>query len=231
MSISKIVPANRTQQVVAQLTQSILNGEIEKGSHLPPERELAEQMGVSRTVVREGTKILHSSGLVTVRHGTGTVVNGLTTEPVRQVLSHALSGEKDRLEQLLEARLGLEVKIASLAAERATPEEIGRMNALLEEFENNMADLPECARLDVAFHEALARSTRNPIFLVMLEPLTDLLKDTRLRSLSLSHPRVALGHHREILQAVTKKQSQRAAQAMEHHLSTAIAELRENRHQ
>jgi DNA-binding FadR family transcriptional regulator len=207
------------------LTRSILRGEIKKGSLLPPERELAEQMGVSRTVVREGTKILQSHGLVTVRQGSGTMVNGLTTAPVKQVLEHALSADGDSYEKLLEARLGLEVQIAALAADRATGAEMALMESLIGEFEVQQADLKACARLDVAFHEALARATKNPIYLVMLEPLSDLMAASRLRSLSQSHPSVALVHHRAILAEVIKRRPQPAARAMQRHIEQAMAEF------
>lgn len=229
MSISKIAPSNRTEQVVEQLTHSILTGELKKGSLLPPERELAEQMGVSRTVVREGTKILQSHGLVTVRQGSGTVVNGLTTAPVRQVLEHALLADSGSYEKLLEARLGLEVQIAALAAERATVEEIVLMQSLIAEFEEHQTDLKACARLDVAFHEALARAAKNPIFMVMLEPLSELMTASRLRGLSQSHPSVALHHHREILEAVAERQAEAASRAMQRHLEVAMAELQEQK--
>jgi GntR family transcriptional repressor for pyruvate dehydrogenase complex len=113
MTLTSLNAASRTEQVVSQLTQAILSGDIAQGSLLPPERELAERLGVSRNVVREATKILKSRGLLDIRQGIGTIVKSVTSEPVQEMFNNALHGHDDALTQLTEVRLVLEVQIAA----------------------------------------------------------------------------------------------------------------------
>lgn len=89
------------------------------GGLLPAERELAERLGIGRPAVREAIRVIEHRGLVTVRHGVGTTVTGVTARPVRETYRRALIDGKDRARHLLEARLAIEVETAALAAKRA----------------------------------------------------------------------------------------------------------------
>lgn len=228
MIITRAAPANRTEYVVEQLTAAILGGEVALDQPLPPERLLAEQFGVSRNVVREAAKILQSRGLVTVRQGIGTIVQGLTTEPMQRVISQGLVGRGDPLLKLLEVRLTLEAEIVALAASRRTRTDLNQMEKRLASFEVAMAeqDLFECARLDVAFHEALARATKNEVFVLMLDSLSGLLLESRKRALQNSTLELAARHHRAIYAAVVAKDARDAAAQMRLHLNTSLQETR-----
>ena len=231
MQIQKMPSANRTEWVVDKLTQFILSGEAPREQALPPERSLAEQFGVSRNVVREATKILQSRGLVDVRQGVGTIVQGLTVEPVQRVIAHALEGRVDPLLKLLEVRLTLEVQTAELAAQRRTAADIEAMETLLTAFEGLIpADGPQtdfieaCARIDVDFHQRVAKATQNEVFVLMLDSMSGLLLENRQRALSNSRLEVAAGHHRAIFAAIAKGDAVAAAREMRHHLETSRQE-------
>lgn len=223
-SASRLDSTSLTSRVVEQLTRAILGGQLAAQSLLPPERQLAEELGVSRNVVREATKILQSNGLVSIRQGIGTIVRGLSAEPVTQVLSRALDGQPDGLLKLIEVRLPLEVEIAGLAAERRTEADLQAMTELVDAFDASLEDLDECARLDVAFHAALARATQNPVFPLMLESFAELLLENRRQALKNSQTTVAAGHHRAILEAVAAREVQEARSGMRLHLETSRAE-------
>lgn len=222
---------NRTTRVVDHLTHAIVSQEIAANVLLPPERKLAESLGVSRNVVREATKILQSRGLVTIRQGSGTLVNGITSEPVRQVMHQALDNQEDTLPKLLEVRLVLEVEIARLTAQRRTKEDLNQLRALLDEFALNLEDLPRCAQLDVAFHQSLAKATHNPLFALMLEPLVNLLQESRLQSLQDATTLVSHRHHEKIYQAVEKRQPSKASHLMREHLGNPMTRLSHQHHE
>lgn len=219
-SLQPLGSANRVTAVVEQLTQAVLSGEMETGSLLPPERDLAEHLGVSRNVVREATKILQSRGLLSIKQGLGTIVSGVTSEPVQRVFSDALHGHEQEaaLLHLTEVRLSLEVKIAELAASRATPQNIETLRDLITQLDGSLEDVERYADLDVAFHYELALSTQNPLFGVMLESASSLLRESRAHSLAQVSPAVSQQAHRAIFAAVEGGDTGLAAQEMLKHL-------------
>lgn len=223
MPLTRLPAANRTATVVDQLSAAILGGDVPVGQPLPPERQLAEQLGVSRNVLREATKILQSRGLVAVRQGVGTIVLGLSSEPVQRVLSSALERCEDPLLQLIEVRLSLEVETAGLAAQRRTSADLDQMEDLLQRFEAAMDQnaLEECAALDVAFHQAVARATRNEVFVLMLDSVSGLLLENRKRALRNSRLEIAADHHRAIYKAIKAGSADSAAAQMRRHLETS----------
>lgn len=213
--------ANRVDAVVGRLTQVVLNGELKPGSLLPPERDMAEHLGVSRNVVREATKIMQSRGLLTVKQGLGTVVNGVTSAPMQQMFSHALHGNEEALLHLTEVRLSLEVQIAALAAERAASGNVARLQELLDAMASSLTNNERYADLDVEFHLELARATQNPLFVLMLESVATMLHQSRELALATAPApaaETAQQAHKRIFKAVTAKDAQAAAAAMSSHL-------------
>src|SRR6202790_3776293 len=116
----KIVRSSRLyEQIVQQVEESIHKGAIKPGDQLPPERELAQQFGVSRTAVREAVKALHEKGLVEAYSGRGTFITDGTTEAVRQSINLMMRFDQtEGSENLAEVRQILEPEIAALAATR-----------------------------------------------------------------------------------------------------------------
>jgi GntR family transcriptional repressor for pyruvate dehydrogenase complex len=219
-SLQPLGSPNRVTAVVEQLTQAVLSGEMETGSLLPPERDLAEHLGVSRNVVREATKILQSRGLLSIKQGLGTIVSGVTSEPMQRVFSDTLHGHDKgaALLHLTEVRLSLEVKIAELAALRATSQNIDTLRGLIAQLDESLEDVERYATLDVAFHYELALSTQNPLFGVMLESAATLLHESRARALMKETPARSQRSHRAIFAAVEARDDRRAAQEMLSHL-------------
>lgn len=173
---------SQMQEIVGQFTNLILDGELKRGELLPPERDLAVQLGVSRTVVREATKSLQSEGLVAIRHGVGIVVTGANSEPVQRVFNHALHGEADALPKLYEVRMAIELETVALAAQRRTEADLDKLRALCEEMDAR-AGKPrqhdKLVELDMAYHSAIAAATQNNVFIIVLEAATTLLLPER----------------------------------------------------
>ncbi len=204
----------------------VVSSGLSPGERLPPERVLVERLGVSRTVVREALNLLEARGLISIEHGRGAVVSGGDTGAVRDTLGLLLRVKPKTLWELLEMRVILEVEVAGLAAERATPGDVEAMRVPLQRM-RDLIETPEgYVDADVEFHAVLARSARNAVLLTMLEPVVDLLRASR--RVSTSRPGSAfraLGEHEEILHRVEAGDAEGARQEMRAHLENTAKDI------
>jgi GntR family transcriptional regulator, transcriptional repressor for pyruvate dehydrogenase complex len=210
-----------------QLLEMVVSGGLEPGERLPPERELCERLGVSRTVVREALNLLEARGLISIEHGRGAVVSGGNTDAVRDALGLILRVRPKVLWELLEMRAILEVGISGLAAGRATKEDTDAMRVQLERMAAAI-DAPEgYVDADVEFHALLARAARNGVLLTMLEPIVDLLRVSRRVSASRRPGSAlrALGEHEEILRRVEAGDAEGARREMRAHLANTVKDI------
>lgn len=220
-----------SNRVAKRLEELIISGVLKSEEMLPSERELGEMFGVSRTVVREAIHNLAARDLVEIRAGSGSYVMGPTTKSVSEALSLLLrSRTKDFLvDDLHEVRRVLETEIAGLAADRATEEDVKTLEANLRRLAdaNDAQDHETCANLDVEFHRGLAVGTQNPLFLILLDSLDDLL--LAIRRIALQDPATfqkATYHHREILEKVKGGDPLGARTAMSAHLDQSEDTMR-----
>ena len=134
----KVIQTSRLyEQIVQQIEESILKGELSEGSQLPAERDLAKQFGVSRTAVREAIKALQEKGLVDAFPGRGTFVTNGTSNSMRRSLDRIIkSGDPDGWAYLVEVREILEPEIAALAAIRADDQDLAAMQEALDVMDN-----------------------------------------------------------------------------------------------
>ena len=210
------------------LLEMILSGEYQAGDRLPPERILVEQIGVSRTVVREALNLLEAKGLIRIEHGRGAVVSADGAHALHKNLSFLLRMQPGTLWELMEMRKALEVEVAGLAAERATAEDIATMRAKLDRMRENI-DAPEgYVHADVGFHEMLTRSARNRVLLMMMEPIVDLLlASRRMTGSKEANAKRALRAHEAILKRVEAKDVEGARTEMRKHMITTEHDMRE----
>lgn len=178
-----IEPLEREQRLYERVTDKVLtlikNDTWRPGDRLPPERELADAFGVSRTVVREAIKVLEARGVLATVTGSGVYVR----PPDSGVVSRSLQTYIQLLDQddmylgLIEIRRVLEVEIAALAAERATPQQRQELDQLGRQMRQNAASAPTLAELDLQLHLLLADATQNQLFRVLLSPLIEQLRE------------------------------------------------------
>jgi GntR family transcriptional repressor for pyruvate dehydrogenase complex len=214
------------EQVADRIQGLVIDESLRPGDRLPGERDLAERVGVSRTVVREAIHLLRVRGLVEVRPGSGTYIRELSLNdaaaPIGLLLK--LRQVSDRYADLHEIRGTLEVDIASLAAERATDEDIAALEAAIEGMAAHPKDADQFTRYDLAFHEALAAATQNDLYSVLLTPITDLLLEFRLAAYghdAQGSIEGALTYHGQILNRIKARDPKGARQAMRDHLRQA----------
>jgi GntR family transcriptional repressor for pyruvate dehydrogenase complex len=217
-------------RVTRQIEHLIIEGHLQLDDRLPPERELARQFGVSRTVVREAVRALVAKGLLEVRPGSGTMVRSPTAETITQSMTLFLRAGKPELdyEKVLEVRRVLEVEIAGLAAERRTAKDLEEMEEILHEASEIQDDRDRFAKSDVDFHAALARATHNELFSLLLDSVVDIMIKVRQMGFDVpGMPVRALKHHRAILEQVKASDPQRARQAMREHLIESEETIRQ----
>jgi GntR family transcriptional repressor for pyruvate dehydrogenase complex len=217
--------ASLSDKVVGQLTEAIMSRQLVPGQRLPSERELGEQFGVSRTVIREAIRSLAARGLVNVTSGRGIEVGQIDSGDVTTSMRLFVRGHNNlHYGKVHEVRTAVEVQTAGLAAVRATPEDVGRLRQLCDAFQESIAagDLAKASELDFQFHQELARASGNELLVAMLDSISDVLREVR--NQAMVHPGVAeagLKAHRWILECISAGDPESARRAMEKHLAEA----------
>ena len=217
----KVVQASRLyEQIVEQIEQYVLKGDLKPGDQLPAERELAEQFGVSRTAVREAVKALREKGLVEAYPGKGTFITNGSSNPMRQSLDRMLrSTPLDGTANLVEVREILEPEIAALAAIRATEETLTSLREAVAVMDAARHDPDAFIEADLDFHLELAEAASNPLILSLIDSIVGVLREQRIRTFNVEGgPERGQYHHKKILEAVEHKDPQRAREAMRAHL-------------
>jgi GntR family transcriptional repressor for pyruvate dehydrogenase complex len=225
MKIPPIQRGDTVQQIVLALKELILGGDLEPGTPLPSERELSERLEVSRFSLREALRVTQAQGLIEIRQGRRPRVAVPSAAPAAEVIALSLKRSRNTLLDLVVARQGLETQAARVAARRISEQALQSLERTIRVIESHPSDLGNCVEQDLAFHEILVTSTDNPVFRIMLAPLTELLRQSRKRTIRRGIDRVILGHG-EILAALRKRDPEAAAQAMYRHLEMAEEDLR-----
>lgn len=207
------------ENIVQQVKSLIAEGKLRVGDQLPPERELSESFQVSRASVREAIRALELIGLVQSRPGNGTFISAPRMEALIEPLATFLLHQKDRLLELLEVRDVIEPQMAYLAAKRATPEDIQKLEGILKEQEAQVALRETAMEADTAFHHALAEAAKNGVLLRLVGGIVDLLAESREKALQTrGRPQSSLAMHREVLAAVKAGDARGAGRAMRRHI-------------
>jgi GntR family transcriptional regulator, transcriptional repressor for pyruvate dehydrogenase complex len=208
------------EQIVEQIEQSILQGQLKPGDQLPSERELAQAFGVSRTAVREAVKALREKGLVEAYSGKGTFVTNGTSQAIKQSLDLMMRiGQPGNLAQLEEVREILEPDIAALAATRAEDQHLATMREAVAVMDRSQQHPNAYIEADLDFHLSLAEAVDNPIILSLLDSIVGLLREQRMKIFSVEGgPARGQYHHKRILAAVEQRNADAARDAMREHL-------------
>ncbi len=209
------------EQVAEQITAWIADNGLAAGDRLPPERELASRLGVSRATLSQALVALEVIGVVAVRHGDGTVLTGLPhvkgqgqTRIVDAIRAHA-----DRLPEVIETRDALETKIAALAAVRRTDEDMARIDDALAAMEADVEAGGRGVEGDERFHGAVTAAAHSLLLARLMDEIGDLIRETRIESLSQpDRPRNSLAGHRSIAEAIRAGDADAAAAAMHEHV-------------
>jgi len=211
-----------TMQVVEHVRSLIAKGEVRPGDRLPPERELARKLKISRSSLRAGIGFLSAMGVLKSRHGAGTFVS--SGPPALDSSSLSVLGALHGFLpwQMFEARLVIESSVAALAAERATDEHIAELAEEVAEMYAALTDPQEYLIHDVRFHRTIARASGNPILGALMETITANLYEYRSKTVQNAQDlKESAEMHREIYRAIRSHNPAQARLTMEQHLKLA----------
>lgn len=226
MNARTSAPSNRLATAGNDLTSSLLalfkrliaDKVLSPGDRLPPERELAEMLGVSRSSLRQALKVLESMGVISQRVGSGTRLNPAAASILARPLEFLILLDGITFQELMEARLIVEPKLAARAAERASAEDQQALEQAITRMEASAADAHQFVASDLEFHQAVYRAAGNRVctmlFTVVHQSLEELIGFTS----SLVEPEHTIRFHRRILAAIGRGNPEAARLRMREHL-------------
>lgn len=222
MSATPTLSVRSRDDLAELLGRRIADGELSPGDLLPSERILAEQFGLSRSMVREALRTLAERRLIEVVPGRGSIVRAATIADAVERLIEIFDHSRVTPRSLIEARSMIETTAAALAAERASDDEI----AAIWRAQRRCAQadsLLERVRWDLAFHLAIVRAARNPLVETMFHAIQPYIVELLFRSLTDAEvTRKGLAFHERIVDALVRHDAPAAAQEMAEHLTLGI---------
>ena len=214
--ISRVSRPRLYEQLVEQIMDYIEPAQMGPGDTLPPERELAERLGVSRATLAQALVALEVLGVIDVQHGTGAV---LVYRPNVPSVIKGLREHRSRLPEIVEARSTLEVKLAELAAARRSETDMKAIDAALDAMAEEVASGAKGARGDELFHQAVTAAAHSAVLGQLMTFIAGMILETRLESLGQpGRPEQSLASHRKIADAIRAQDSAAAAAAMLEHI-------------
>ncbi|ASR35237.1 hypothetical protein BAY61_09820 [Prauserella marina] len=213
--------------IAERITATIANGSLKPGQRLPSEPELARQLQVGRTSLREALRQLSTLGVIEVIRGKGTFVreppaDDPTTQYVRWSVAKGFA-----LTELLEVRIGLETTAAGLACVRATDEELAELQALRRAHDIAATDqVGQLVKTDEDLHDAIIQAAHNTVLTSMYQPLVPEMSEFRHRTLSLPKAKQRSDDHGYIVDAISRRDPVAARQAVAGHLWIFYQEVR-----
>ena len=212
-----------SQKIEEQIKEAIIKRHYRAGDKLPPERELAEMFHTSRTSIREALRSLEKSGFIMIKkgvHGGGFVIKGDSrpaVNSIRDMLRHAQVG----LEEVLKMRIIIEPTVAAEAAEKATPEDIARLEEIVgqlrEEFESENPII--AVERSPTFHSIVAEITGNQVVIIIMQVLME-IHSYRMSQFKLDEKakQTIVSQHEGIIEAIKKRDTKEAFEKMKKHI-------------
>jgi GntR family transcriptional repressor for pyruvate dehydrogenase complex len=225
--VNRIAMLSVPDRLSIEIEKLILSGELEVGSKLPPERVLAESLGVSRVSIRQALHELQSRGLIDRRPGRGTIVLSATIAANAHgaSIANALVAESREITDVMELRAIIEPPIAALTAARATPRDVAQLRGLVDQMSMDIS-VASYAELDRSFHQAIAHYTHNPLLSMLTEQIATLIAPSRDSSLQTKQRRRnSTEEHRRILEAIAAHDPDAAEKCAVAHIESITAEV------
>jgi len=215
-----------SDQIVHQVKTLISEGKLKPGDRLPPERELINEFGVSRPSLREGLKTLVAVGFLEIK-GKRTFIKSVASESMENPLSLIIKADTQKIFDLIEVRKALEAWGAFLAAQRATGEDIKRLENILEEMRNAFEQGRSWEKQDADFHLGIAQATHNTIQIHIMSTIYDLLRESMVRVFKdRSKVKKLLDHHHRIFSAIKNHSPDKARERTLEHLNYVELEVK-----
>jgi GntR family transcriptional repressor for pyruvate dehydrogenase complex len=230
MEFETIRKASAPQMVAEQIIQKIEVGQLSPGGRLPAQRDLARQLGVGRSSIREAINALVVLGYLEVIQGKGTYIRQRLpqTDPTMEKLNAALAAGS--IFDLMEARLLLESRSASLAAQRADESQIRKLKKTIAHLKTNDREYIVFLQADMAFHKAVAEATGNVVICEMTKLILDKLvvhhSSLKTKRLSAKYRATSIDTAAKVVECIQHQDDKNASLWMEKHLKAIEEELK-----
>lgn len=216
--------ANVPQAIAERIIELITTGELRQGDQLPPQRELAKQLGVGVSSVRESLQSLTALGVVTMQPGKGTFVSESFDGLAGRHAAVAPLAAAQETRELLEARLHLDAAVAEMACRRAAPEDLAALRRAYERMSAATArgDMAALEEADLAFHLQIAEAAHNGVMTHIIRTVVGLITNQIHQTPFTSD---TLAQHREILEAIEAADVARAREAVRRVIGHSLTQL------
>ncbi len=223
-SLRQIKMDRPSDKIIEQIKMLISSGQLKPGDRLPSERKLSEKFGLGRGYVREALQKLEFYGILRTLPQSGTVVAGLGVAALEGLINDVLQLNNSDFHSMIETRVILEINASKLAAQRAEPLELSKIEEALEAFKFKVEAGEEGVEEDLMFHLKIAEASKNTVlkslFLIIVPDLIKYTKDLHLCADGRSME--ALKEHEEIFNHIRNKDPEAAGKAMKNHLRDVL---------
>jgi GntR family transcriptional regulator, transcriptional repressor for pyruvate dehydrogenase complex len=224
--MSLFAPVNSpkiTDLIIEQIRSAILSREIKTGDKLPAERDLVNRFKASRIAVREALKSLEASGFIVIRPGSGIFVSEIDSKQMSESLYSILRIQNVSLDQITEARLILEPQVAKLAAQKITPEDLGKLKDNIEATAMTVKSGIVATSENIEFHALLAHATQNTVLALTMRTMLEVAREMTLARTENEPKRVtasrySLACHKQIVSSLERRDSARVYDLMHEHI-------------
>jgi len=223
-NFKKINIENPIDLIISQIREMINSEGIKLGEKLPPERKLAEHLGVSRGQVREAINKLQFYGILKVLPQSGTIVSATGVTAIEGIITDILKIEKADFKSLIDTRVLLEKEAVRLAAIHRTKEHLQQIENAINLHEEKLLSGETAVKEDLEFHIKLAESSKNLVLKSLMLIITpDIVRSfIKLKVCNEANNKKTILEHRDILDKITKQDPEGAMKSMEDHLSDII---------
>ncbi len=228
MSIEPIKKISVVEQAIDKIYDLIMQQNLQPNDRLPPERELSEMLGISRNSLREAIRVLDVLGIIRVDQGSGMVIDATkVSNAVTRHLSFALMLNRNKLDELFEARLVVETECAGMAAERASPAEIAELRAMYAKLVEFRMDRSKGIECELSLHALIAAAAHNVVLEEILTSLRQVLKESRETTVPSTGVTASTVESQEkIVDAIARRDKATARALMYEHISAVASRVR-----
>ncbi len=199
--------------VIERIKEALLNKELRPGDFLPSETELAKNLGVGKTSIREAVKMLQALGIVEVKRGQGTVIRPTPGEEFVNSMIFQFIVQDGEAHDIVELRIMFELAYTEMAMQKATEEDMQKIQETHHRLMSDIHQGTQSAEDDLAFHRAILESTHNPFVIWIGEAILQLFKATMSKAMN-SNPQRTLHYHQGIIEAFCERDEQKLRQSL-----------------